>query len=63
MSRAQIDACAERLQPHEEKQFRAMLEDAADLWRMAVRLRLDAWQFYRDCTGEVKKASHRKATK
>jgi hypothetical protein len=62
MSR-QIDSCAARLQPHEEKQFRAMLDDAADLWRMATRLRLDAWQFYRDCTGETKQPSHKKGAK
>lgn len=63
MSRRQIDVCAARLPPREAAMFRAMLADADDLFRTSVRIRLKAWQMYRDSTGLQRRDKPRKARK
>jgi hypothetical protein len=47
VSRAQIDACAARLQPADAAQFRALLMASAALFGQAVQLRRQAWDIYR----------------
>ena len=48
MSRAQIDACAERITDDEQRlQFLALMAASAALFGQAVQLRRQAWDIYR----------------
>ncbi|MBK9685423.1 MAG: hypothetical protein IPO59_19810 [Betaproteobacteria bacterium] len=64
MSRAQIDACAERITDDEQRlQFLALMAASAALFGQAVLLRRQAWDIYRDATGTVKQAATKKKAK
>lgn len=51
MSTRQIEVCAARLPDRERAQFLSLMEQSATYFAIAVRLRRQAWQLYRDVTG------------
>jgi hypothetical protein len=56
MSTAQIQKCAERLDPHDAAEFKSMHEAATALIRRGIELRRKAWAMYREKTGLLRRA-------
>ena len=59
MTPDQRRVCAARLTPLEARAFLDMMDRAAKLRAEAARLRLEAWAFYRECTGLPKRGGAR----
>jgi hypothetical protein len=60
MSTRQLEACAERLQPDERRQFLALMAEARMLGLQAAEVRRRAWEVYRAATGLQRRDEGRK---